>query len=108
MWWQLRDIVETAKHDRGIGKVEDLVERFALTVRQLQRHFLQYVGVPPKWVIQRYRLHDALAEMEQQQEPDWADLAARLGYTDQAHFVRDFRASTGMAPRAYFRQPPRW
>ena len=30
-----------------------------------------------------------------------ADLAAELGYADQAHFTRDFRALVGVPPSKY-------
>ncbi len=31
----------------------------------------------------------------------WAGLAADLGYSDQAHLIRDFRAAIGQTPAAY-------
>jgi AraC-like DNA-binding protein len=34
---------------------------------------------------------------------DLADLAASLGWSDQAHFVRDFRAVVGTTPSVYLR-----
>ena len=41
------------------GSVADLAARHHVSVRTVQRLFSQYVGVGPKWVMQRYRLHDA-------------------------------------------------
>ncbi len=65
--------------------------------------FKQYVGVPPKWVIKRYRLHEIAGELVENQEADWAQLAADAGYFDQAHFIKDFKQIVGQAPSAYLK-----
>jgi AraC-like DNA-binding protein len=36
----------------------------------------------------------------------WVDLALQAGYSDQAHFNRDFLAIAGMSPQAYRRAAP--
>ena len=63
--------------------------------------FNQYVGVGPKWVINRYRMHEALERMEQDDALEWTRLALELGYFDQAHFIRDFKALIGRSPREF-------
>jgi AraC-like DNA-binding protein len=94
-------IVNTIADEREVGKVDDVVRLTGLSKRTLERLFRQYVGVSPKWVIQHYRLHEA-AEYAGRDEPhDWADLAARLGYADQAHFIRDFKRFVGQSPTRY-------
>jgi hypothetical protein len=35
--------------------LDDIVIRFPILMRQLQLLFRQYVGISPKWIIQRYR-----------------------------------------------------
>src|SRR4029077_5631115 len=93
------EIVYAIARDRRIVNVSELVRRFGLTTRTLQRLFAKYVGVSPKWVIQRYRLQEA-AERIGQAGPSagYAGLALELGYSDQAHFVRDFKAIVGVTP----------
>ncbi len=66
--------------------------------RTLQRLFQRYVGVSPKWVLRRYRLHEAAAALAREQHRPWAEVAAELGYFDQSHFIRDFTAAIGMTP----------
>jgi len=95
------EIVYSVANDRTIVKVEDLVDRHDLNKRKLQRLFARYVGVSPKWVIQRYRLHEAAEQLGAGVLLNQADLALSLGYSDQAHFVRDFRAVVGVTPAAY-------
>ncbi len=94
-------IVAALLHDREIARVEDVARGFGIRARTLQRLFARYVGVSPKWVLRRYRLHEAAAALAQQQDRPWADVAAELGYFDQSHFIRDFTGAIGMTPVAY-------
>lgn len=87
--------------DRNITRVDQLVREFDTSLRQLQRLFSEYVGVSPKWVIQRYRLLDAAERVALGRIVDWADLALDLGYADQAHFIRDFKKLVGRSPASY-------
>jgi AraC-like DNA-binding protein len=96
-------LVDAAANDVGLTSVEQLSAMAALDKRALQRLFQKYVGVGPKWVIQRYRLHEAIAQMQCGTPVNWAAFALGLGYFDQAHFVRDFRALVGQAPTEYLR-----
>jgi AraC-like DNA-binding protein len=94
-------IVESIAADRGLLKVDDLVARHGIGKRALQRLFSEYVGVGPKWVIARYRLHEAIDRIADGQRVDWSTLALDLGYFDQAHFIRDFRRLVGRTPADY-------
>ncbi|WP_446212246.1 AraC family transcriptional regulator [Micromonospora sp. IBSANI012] len=95
-------LAEAIRTDRGVLRVDDLARRHGISTRRLQRLFLDHVGVGPKWVIRRYRLQEAI-ERAAEGPPDWSALAADLGYSDQAHLVRDFTAVTGVSPTAYVR-----
>lgn len=94
-------IVEEAVNNSSIFKVEQLSMHSGLSARQLQRLFSKYVGVTPKWVIKRFRLQEAAERLEQDDESVWSDLAIELGYFDQAHFIKDFKAVIGQSPAAY-------
>jgi AraC-like DNA-binding protein len=94
-------IVAALLHDRTISRVDDATERFNINPRTLQRLFQRYVGVSPKWVLRRYRLHEAAAALAREQHRPWAEVAAELGYYDQSHFIRDFTAAVGLTPVAY-------
>lgn len=94
-------IVGLILQDRHIKTVDDLVERTQMGKRRLQRLFNEYVGITPKWVIRRYRLHDLIDVLNCGEEPDWAQTALELGYFDQAHLINDFRSIVGYAPTKY-------
>ncbi|WP_078895411.1 AraC family transcriptional regulator [Streptomyces sp. WMMB 714] len=96
-------LAHRVRTDRGITRVEQLAREGGLSVRALQRLFASCVGVSPKWVILRYRIHEALEAAGSQRATDWARLAAELGYSDQAHLVRDFTRTVGLPPTDYAR-----
>lgn len=94
-------MVEEIESDRTILRVEDLVARHDLARRSLQRLFEHYVGIGPKWVISRFRMHEVIQRLEKGEPIDWAAFALDLGYFDQAHFNREFKALVGRTPRDY-------
>ena len=88
-----------------VTRVDELAAHVGLTERTLQRLVEQRTGMSPKWLIQRRRLHDAVEALKSGQV-SLADVAADLGYSDQAHFTHDFRTVTGMTPGAYLLDQP--
>jgi AraC-like DNA-binding protein len=75
-----------------------------MSTRSLQRLFADHVGLGPKWVINRYRVHEAAEVAAASPDVDWAALAAALGYSDQSHLVREFTAAVGTPPDRYARR----
>lgn len=87
--------------DRSLRTVGHLAAGSGVGVRTLQRLFREHAGVSPLWMIRRYRLIDAADAARSGRPPSWSELAAALGYADQAHLSRDFRATVGMTPTQY-------
>ncbi|WP_329463666.1 helix-turn-helix domain-containing protein [Streptomyces sp. NBC_01431] len=94
------ELVDRIRNDRTVRRVDALAREAGLSARSLQRLFAACVGVGPKWVVLRYRIHEALEHAESDAPIDWARLADELGYADQAHLVRDFTATLGAPPSA--------
>ena len=103
---RVAEIVALVEAEPGLTSVEALAGRTGLGVRTLQRLFADYVGVSPKWVIRRYRLHGVTERLAAGRAVDWGVLAAELGYADQAHLSRDFRAIFGESPTSFARRYP--
>lgn len=105
---RLAGLVEQVEQDAAIVRAEQLAKIAGVGLRTLQRWFRQRVGIGPKWVVQRCRLLDVMAVAHTQalarEAVAWADLALRLGYTDQSHLIRAFTRLIGQPPAAYVRQ----
>jgi AraC-like DNA-binding protein len=77
---QASQLVDRILQKPGIRTVDELVARSGLGKRTLQRIFNEYVGVSPKWVIRRYRLHELVEAIQAGDNPEWPQLAPDLGY----------------------------
>ena len=98
---QARRLVELIEAGPDLVSVAAVAEAAAMTTRSLQRLFDAYVGVSPKWVIDRYRMIEAVEALNRGEAASLAELAVALGYYDQAHFSKTFEALTGIAPGQY-------
>jgi AraC-like DNA-binding protein len=97
---RVHELVNLIKNNAGITKVEHLSEKSNISIRTVQRCFQQYLGLNPKWLIRKYRLHQAL-ELIEQQNANLLDIVALLGYTDQSHLIRDFKDMIGVTLHNY-------
>ena len=100
----VRAMVARVADDLSVTRVDALAAEFGTTTRAVQRLFREYVGVGPKWVIRRHRTHEATTRAAAGEHVDWAALAAELGYSDQAHLVREFTTAVGTSPARYARE----
>jgi AraC-like DNA-binding protein len=94
-------IVADMLADRSLLTATEVARRHGVTLRTLQRLFTHYVGVGPKWVLARYRMHDVVTEIDDGYAGTLTDLAHRYGWYDQAHFTGDFTALVGVTPGQY-------
>ncbi|MBI3212548.1 MAG: AraC family transcriptional regulator [Mycobacterium sp.] len=97
----LTALLDRIRVDNDLHRVEQVMAYSPWSARTTQRVFRRYVGVPVKWVLCRYRLQQAALDIETCPAVDLADLAARLGWYDQAHFTNDFRSMLGCTPGEY-------
>jgi transcriptional regulator GlxA family with amidase domain len=96
-------VVNAAATVHGPVNVAELSVKVGIGERKLQRLFSNYVGVSPKWVIQRFRLQEAIGQLSTPDSVDLANLAHALGFFDQAHFTRDFTKLVGRSPLDYWK-----
>lgn len=83
----------------GDVSIDDLAAMVNLTRRHLERRFLDAVGIGPKRLARITRFQRALRALESFEGPGGgAQTAAACGYSDQSHFIREFRQLAGCSP----------
>lgn len=97
--------IEAAEGDVRVGA---LVERIGISRQHLARQFAAHVGMTAKQFarIKRAEAARARAVAERAAHPgdvNWSAIAHQAGYYDQPHFIRDFKALTGVTPGKWIR-----
>lgn len=85
----------------GEGSIGALAAAVGLSPRQLRRRFRREVGLSPKELARIERLRASATDAALGGPAAWVDIAARHGYSDQAHLVREFRELLGLTPRGF-------
>lgn len=67
--------------------------------RQLERKFREWIGIGPKRFARLVRFQQVVRLLERNHRS--LDAALELGFYDQAHFIKDFRAFAGTTPEAW-------
>ncbi|MEO8727657.1 MAG: helix-turn-helix transcriptional regulator [Acidobacteriaceae bacterium] len=79
----------------------DVVRRVGYSQRHFNALFESEVGLSPKKFSRVQRFQQVVWSVHQKNEVNWVDLALGCGYYDQAHFIHDFKAFSGMTPTEY-------
>lgn len=90
--------LEAIRRTGGAAAISSVVNAGGLERRRLERGFRRTVGLTPKEFARITRVQRALALLDRQPRPTGAELAARCGYADQSHLIREFHALVGPTP----------
>ena len=81
--------------------VTDIAAGLGVSHGHLDRQFTEQVGLSPRTLARILRMRRLLEEIDVHGSVAWADKAAELGWSDQAHLIRDFKRHTGVTPSEY-------
>ena len=86
----------------GSVSVGELTDEFGVSERQMERKFLERVGVTPKLLARIARINHVFKLLRLHPQFSWLDVIYTCGYFDQAHFIRDFKNLAGETPTQFF------
>ncbi len=81
--------------------VDWIAKESYLSNRQLERKFLDRMGVTPKYFSRLVRFENAFRMKNQFPEKDWLTIAIHCGYHDYQHLVKEYQEFTGKTPTAF-------
>ena len=102
----VRTAVELLYASSGDQHMSDLAGACSLSPSQMERQFKHYIGLAPKTIARLIRFDAACAHLLNEPATRLTDMAQKLGYVDQAHFIHEFKTFASCTPsqaRAYVR-----
>lgn len=87
-------------HDKGHVAISDVADRIGYNQRYLDRVFKNSLGVSMKKYAGIIRIQKAIYYLQNNLTYEIYD---RLGYYDQAHFIKDFKKNTSLTPNQFER-----
>jgi AraC-like DNA-binding protein len=85
----------------AMSSISGIVDAVGLSERHFAQVFREQVGLRPKMFARVRRFQQVLRQVNTTPHVDWADMAARRGYADQAHLIHEFRDLAGLSPTDY-------
>jgi AraC-like DNA-binding protein len=85
----------------GSVPIAQLADEVDWSHKHLIARFRQQVGLPPKTAARLIRFDGVWRRLDGRQPLDWARVARKVGYADQAHLIREFHQFTGTTPTAF-------
>lgn len=99
---------ELIRESDRFDKIDRLPEQVYISLRQLEREFKKKIGITPKRYMRISRLNEVHRKLEEEKEIEFTKIAFDCGYSDQAHFIRDFKSFMGVKPTIFIKEKNRF
>lgn len=81
--------------------IKQLARESYLSLRQLERSFIRYIGICPKTYFRIHRFLQLLQAKNKAPDKKWGSLAHEFGYYDQMHLVKEFKYFLSTTPSSF-------
>ncbi|HKK11283.1 MAG TPA: helix-turn-helix domain-containing protein [Flavobacteriaceae bacterium] len=88
----------------GLISLDKLIEKIPVSPRQLQRAFKKKFGITAKEYMRLSRLNAVQKYMQVSTDLNLTALSYESGFTDQSHFIKEYKAMTGINPSGFLKR----
>lgn len=89
------------KSHNGLIAIDSVAKSTGFNQRRIERLFNSQVGMTPKEYASNLRIKAARNQIKLNLNSSFTELAHKLGYHDQAHFIKQFKKIVGITPKQY-------
>lgn len=94
-------VIAKIRQHKGNIQVQELERLSGYTTRTLQRVFKNDIGLTPKEFSRAIRCQSAIYDINHCNDLTFSHLAVDLGFSDQSHFLKEFKKLVNVTPLEY-------
>ncbi len=98
----LKEMVDIMYQGHGNVPVKWLSDRYNMSIKSMERLFLNRIGLTPKLFQRIVRVNHAINNYYRNPHQSLTDITYQSGYYDQTHFVKEMKQFTSLTPTEYF------
>lgn len=100
---ELLEVVEKLQKEPCTNYTQ-AIESYPNTQKHLIDQCKKYLGLTPKYYQRIVRFNEIFQQMQKKDSVNWSQIAYQCGYSDQSHFIKEFRHFSGFNPQEFIRQ----
>ncbi|HEY9048140.1 MAG TPA: helix-turn-helix domain-containing protein [Ohtaekwangia sp.] len=99
----LDKLADYISHKKGNVGIDWLADQASMSIKTLERHFVEKIGLTPKHFARIIRFKSAFQLLEgPAHSMDVFRIIEGCGFTDQAHLIKEFKHFTSRTPKFYY------
>lgn len=102
----VRKFIDSITHNSLSYNINDISKEYGITVRTIERYFEKYVGISPKKYLKIVRFKNIVTILKLNPQQNLTSLSYDFGYTDQSHFIKEFREFALINPSLFQKNIP--
>lgn len=88
-------------YQNPINEHQTIIQSYSKTQKHLINQFKKYFGLTPKVLHRIFRFNEILQQIHTEKQISWPQIAYQFGYTDQSHFIKEFKEFSGFNPKEF-------
>lgn len=101
---RMSHVIEMIRKRQGNISIDQMASEACLGRKQFERVFTGCIGTTPKQYLRIIRFQLAIFQKQLDDKLNMTELSYKCGYSDQAHFINEFKALSGLTPKMFFRE----
>ena len=86
---------------KPISESSAIIASYPNSQKHLIHQFKRYFGLTPKVFHRIFRFNEILKQIRDKQQLKWVDIAYEFNYSDQSHFIKEFKEFSGFNPQEF-------